>query len=89
MLGDDVDPTDRQQFEAFAIACWQSRATDLYQIVKVWNEYLQECAEVPVNLGQDPASKLIIALLAELTGVGNAAKNSPQAQIRLIRSARN
>ncbi|HXI67275.1 MAG TPA: hypothetical protein VNH41_05005 [Steroidobacteraceae bacterium] len=86
----NIDPKNKAEFEAFAIACWLEKATNLRRVIDLWTRYLFRDDEgvVPHDIRQDPASKLIIALLAEQTGYGKTAENSPSAHIKEIRRGR-
>jgi hypothetical protein len=73
-----IDPTNAEEFEAFAIACWKEKATNLRRVVDMWHRYLMD-ARPEHDIRQDSVSKLIIALLATQVGVGIHDIDAPRA----------
>ena len=83
-----IDPTKRDEFSSFACAVWLEKVPNPRLVVDMWRCYLQ--AQKPgFDLRHDPASKLIVALLAHSTEVGIYDPRVPQAALEEIRRERN
>jgi hypothetical protein len=84
----NIDPKDAQQFEAFAIEAVRQNVTNLRLLVHLWSKYLEYGEGVEHDIRKDPASKLIVALLAHQMGLGIRDLSAPHACIKEIQRER-
>ncbi len=83
-----VDPTSKAEFGEFAIEVWKTKAPNLRRVLKLWHTYLEH-AVPEEDVRHDPASRLVIALVAHHMGVGIQDINAPGTAADEIRRARN
>jgi hypothetical protein len=79
---------NKRDFELFAVCAWKNKNPNLRRVVDLWLTYLLEAEGVAKDLKDDPASRLIIALLAYHTGMGIHDKSAPQQATDEIQNAR-
>jgi hypothetical protein len=82
------NPGDRGQFEAFAVEAWKTKISNLRRLIDVYYTYLNYAEGIPQDIRQDPASRLIIALLAQQMGMGIHDISVPQQATEEIQNAR-
>jgi hypothetical protein len=87
-MSDKIDPTNRAEFEAFAVEAVRQNSTNLRRMLDLWHRYTMHCEACPHDLSQDPASRLVVAQLAHQMGLGVKDSRAPHACIKEIQSAR-
>ena len=83
-----IDPTNPKEFGEFAVEAWKAKLPNLRRVIDLWHTYLEHgCTELDIR--KDPASHLIVALLAHELGLGVHDVNAVRAAVEGVRAQRN